>query len=371
MRIFLHIGLHKTGTTFLQHHVFPKLDKDLCLYNPAELLTPIMHSMILQDMEELNKNDIGLLKKTIAISLRNIHVPVLLLSNELMSQNMYSLNYSQRAELLGDLFPDAEIILFLRYQTDWLKSVYRQALQEGNILPVEEFFRLDGRVPISGFQESVRRDLKLTMDPLKLNLPDMVKTYQTIFGKEKTHILFYEDLMNEKAKCLHNLCQAMGLSVPDVSFSKSVNRSYSALSCMLTLKLYQIADLMHLRFIFPNTIKFYKYMRGIIRSSSFKTAEGPLRIRDDFLEWSFVKKNFDKGSVLKVLLKKSLRRARFFSLWRFLMQDILDKVVYIDWDVFEKANIKDKLDEYYYEQNKRLSLLLSPRKLPEKYIKKD
>ena len=36
-KIVLHIGLHKTATKYLQHHVFPFLDKSKFIYNPEKL----------------------------------------------------------------------------------------------------------------------------------------------------------------------------------------------------------------------------------------------------------------------------------------------------------------------------------------------
>jgi len=40
MRLFLHIGLHKTATSFLQQQVFPKLEGNI-LYNPPEINLPL------------------------------------------------------------------------------------------------------------------------------------------------------------------------------------------------------------------------------------------------------------------------------------------------------------------------------------------
>ncbi len=322
-------------------------------------------------MGELNISDIRMLKKTIATSLRNICASVLLFSDELMSQNMYNLNYSQRAELLGDLFPDAEIILFLRYQTDWLKSVYKQALQGGDVLSVKDFFRFDRSSKLSDNPTTDIYNSKITVDPLKLDLTDMVKTYQGIFGKERTHIYFHENFKKDKDNGIKMLCNTIGLKPPNLTSDKIVNRSYSALACMLTLKLYQSADVMHMKFLLPNSNIFYKHMVKTIRSSSFpkNTRLNLLEIRKDFLDWQFVKNNMNKGEIVEIFLRKSFRRIRFFNIWRFIMQKVLDKIIYIDWEIFETGNIKKMLDKHYYEHNKQFLELLAPEELPKEYVK--
>lgn len=38
MKIYLHVGLHKTATTFLQKNVFSKLSEGSILYNPFRLI---------------------------------------------------------------------------------------------------------------------------------------------------------------------------------------------------------------------------------------------------------------------------------------------------------------------------------------------
>lgn len=323
-------------------------------------------------MGELNKHDIIRLKKTIVTLLRNVHTPILLLSDELLSQSMYDLNYSQHAELLSNLFPNAEIILFLRFQTTWLKSVYRQALQMGDVLAVKDFFRLDRDKILS--DDNPKIDIynnRITIDPFNLDLTDMVKTYQVKFGKEKTHIYFYENLKKNKDNCIKMLCKNIGLKPPNLTFNKSINRSYSALSCILTLKLYQVADVIDIRFLLQDTRVFYKYIVKKIRHTSFplNSEITLLKISDDFLNWHLVKNTLTKKQIVKVFFKKTFRRTRFFSLWRFLMQNILDKVVYIDWDIFERDNIKEIFDQHFYAQNKQLSLLLSPKELPREYVK--
>ena len=91
---------------------------NLCTYNPVSILTPLMHALILKDMDELTEEDVVLLEKTVVHQLKTIKTPILFLSNELMSCDMYQFNYQSHNDLLKRIFPDAEILLFIRYQAD-------------------------------------------------------------------------------------------------------------------------------------------------------------------------------------------------------------------------------------------------------------
>ena len=38
-QVYLHVGFHRTGTTFLQEKVFPKLEEQGFIFNPPELIS--------------------------------------------------------------------------------------------------------------------------------------------------------------------------------------------------------------------------------------------------------------------------------------------------------------------------------------------
>jgi len=102
--IFLHIGLHKTGTTFLQKEVFPKI-KDIEFHDRKYLI---------YDMQ-VNQN-----KK-------------ILFSGERYSVSMphYRYVYECNDALLNlkKLFPDAKIIVGFRDKKEWLYSCYYQFIK--------------------------------------------------------------------------------------------------------------------------------------------------------------------------------------------------------------------------------------------------
>jgi len=48
-----------------------------------------------------------------------------------------------------------------------------------------------------------------------------------------------------------------------------------------------------------------------------------------------------------------------------------DKIIYIDWDLLAKDNIRVKLDKYYVEKNVELLKYIPRNKIPDNYIKKN
>lgn len=116
-QLFLHIGLHKTGTTFLQREVFP-LWKGVN-YLPQDKLE------YLTRMREGQRY---------------------LLSREGLS----GVNWASSAERirsienLGRLFPQARVIISFRRHAGYIASSYNQYLQRGGSLAFPEYFEPEG-----------------------------------------------------------------------------------------------------------------------------------------------------------------------------------------------------------------------------------
>ena len=112
-KIVIHVGLHKTGTSFLQAEIFPKIK---------------------------NVNYIGMLRYGSKIYEDKLNI----ISDEELSVNPHLPpchgNYfdsGQRnviAERLQSIFPNAKIILGIRNKDTWLRSVYSQYVKGGGTI---------------------------------------------------------------------------------------------------------------------------------------------------------------------------------------------------------------------------------------------
>jgi hypothetical protein len=143
-QIIIHVGLHKTGTTFLQDKVFPALPGVRFvhpLYYPRPDDGPIERFML----ELLFRNpvciDVEAHRAKIDAWLAQVPEPTVLISSEAFvgypveNHN----NLRANADLLAELFPAAKIWLVIRRQDKWVESAFSQLLKSGFSTTVERY----------------------------------------------------------------------------------------------------------------------------------------------------------------------------------------------------------------------------------------
>jgi hypothetical protein len=114
--IFFHVGLHKTGTTFLQKAVFPKWKEITYIPWP-----------------------------NLELFLRLDVTKTYLVSREGLSGKNRAHHDERDASLkrLSELFPDAQILISFRKHSGYITSSYRQYLQRGGPARFEQYFDLE------------------------------------------------------------------------------------------------------------------------------------------------------------------------------------------------------------------------------------
>jgi hypothetical protein len=137
MEIFFHIGLQKTGTTFLQREVFPKVRESDFQYIDGHDYPFVFNKFRFQDViyfdaEETKAEILGL-----AQGKRK-----LLISFEDLSGHPYNAAQSRSAiaDKIVKCFPDAKIIFFLRRQDQFAVSSYLQTVKGGNSFSLKEYY---------------------------------------------------------------------------------------------------------------------------------------------------------------------------------------------------------------------------------------
>ena len=165
-KIFIHVGLPKTGTTYLQKYVFPKI-KNITYVSP---LNTSMPNYILS----VETDD-----KPILISDEYLSIHHFIDAKGHLHPSRYTI-----LDNLKKLFPDANIILVLRKKEDWLNSFYVQYLKSvyRPTISFEEFKRkleengtLDFEEYIDYLQKNFERVLVLNYEELKENPYQFVK----------------------------------------------------------------------------------------------------------------------------------------------------------------------------------------------------
>lgn len=147
MRVVVHIGLHKTATTTLQRQVFPVLPGVNFIDSARSAAAGIIYSCQVQDPIYFDSTHARLiLARTFSDTKVN------LISAEGLSGSLYSAvgkrDLDHRDSIVQNLqrtLPEAKIVVVLRRQDQYAKSVYRQYIKRGGVLDPAAFFGLDGQ----------------------------------------------------------------------------------------------------------------------------------------------------------------------------------------------------------------------------------
>ena len=157
-QVVIHIGYPKTGSSFLQLEIFPKIrNKNLCILSDESLIGRVFKKDI-SDMEPI-------------------------------------------ALMLKRLYPDAKIMIGIRDHKSILKSLYSQYVKEGGNLGYEEFL-----------------DEKINME--RLNYKKWIDLYKKLFGEKKVWVYNFEDFKKDIDKVLQDMCKFIGCEVPKYDKNK-------------------------------------------------------------------------------------------------------------------------------------------------------
>ena len=206
----IHIGYHKTGTTWLQNKLFhsgneyfeilSKKKKGPCTLaenffvdNNGYLLSPFdfNDSVIKAEIHNIIKNSKEFKDK----------IPVL--SHERLSGNPHVSGFDSRiiADRLYRIFPNGKIFLMIREQKSFVISSYFQYLFAGGTNSLEEYLNenYDGRKP--GFS------------PNYITYNNLVNYYIHLFGKSNVLVLPYEMFSTNSKLFLKQLSNFIGIDV--------------------------------------------------------------------------------------------------------------------------------------------------------------
>jgi len=176
--IFIHIGLHRTGSTFLQEKIFPHIP----------LVTFVRgHNYICSFMI-------------------NAEVPTdgkIVISYEGLSGHNYLDNGEaspfEMAERIKKLWPNAKIILVLREKGDWRRSLYRQYVNRLSKFMTE---------PILSEQEWIEKVFRKR----DFSFDDFVAYLNGLF--EEVLVLHYENLRDHPYDFVREICDFIGVPSP-------------------------------------------------------------------------------------------------------------------------------------------------------------
>jgi hypothetical protein len=326
VRIILHIGLHKTATTFLQKYVFPVIDSSNShlIYNP-----PVVTEALKSCLKNIGNADIfEESKKTIHEFMQNVSATdkTVLISNEDISQSRRKLNYRDHFNIVKTMFPEAEIVIFLRYQPDWILSTYKESIKMGCYSPLDKSLNFE-----KGQFKDRSTNIIGNINIWNVDYYELCRNYIEEYGNEHVHILFYEDFCKQPVDTVRHLLGLLHVSEEyDIDYQTRSNRGYSAFSIAL------------LTTLFPTVAKYeipWRESRG--KSPWFVTS----------LFFYKVYRNIMPTRLINKILKKFVER---YFWW--------------DWDLLKKGDMRAILDAKFKADNRKLLEIVSEERIPRVYI---
>ncbi len=179
--IFYHVGLGKTGTTYLQYRVFPKFKGVFYIQRTKY------------------KKSFDIIKKT--------NHKKYLVSNEFDRQ------FPVEIKRIASHFPEAKIIMVLRRHDSWLASQYRRWVKNGYPYSFEKFIDLDN-------DQGEWKQNEALFYPY-------IEMIEKLF-KEKPLVLLYDDLKKDPILFFKKIADFVGadFNPEDISL-KRVHTSYN------------------------------------------------------------------------------------------------------------------------------------------------
>jgi len=203
VKTILHIGMQRTGTTFLQWEVFPKLN--------IRYISP----------EFFKYGNIG----TLAESYHFIMKKDTLISNENIWYHGIKDDYEdtrfQRLEIIYKLFPHAKIIFGIRDKDSLLKSLYKKTIASGAIWTYEEFLQ--------------------QINPSVFDYNPYVKRLKEIFTD--VYIYRFEDFKKDPDKLIQDMCDFMEVKAPEIerkAYKRKWNIGYTDKQIKIARKLNKV-----------------------------------------------------------------------------------------------------------------------------------
>ncbi|MEX2201521.1 MAG: sulfotransferase [Dongiaceae bacterium] len=226
--VLVHIGLHKTGTTWLQFHLFPRAD---CGFHLPDFpgMTPKQRAKAIgvrlcYDKHNRLMNESNFNADAVRAEIAELLVPqgtTPVVSHERLAGHPLS-NGFDRAILrdrIRAVLPNARILIVVREQFSMLMSSYLQYLKYGGWHDIDQYLfpPSDGRLPT------------LSIDFWEYDR--LIEMYRSVFGADRVCVLPYEMLSHDPQEYVRRICSFAGTAAPgdiDTGRRENQRRGYAA-----------------------------------------------------------------------------------------------------------------------------------------------
>ncbi|MCF7822817.1 MAG: hypothetical protein K9N35_01450 [Candidatus Marinimicrobia bacterium] len=233
--IFIHVGMPKTGTSYLQKYIFHNFSGAQYLDISNEYYSHIFRDIFFKNMLVYDK---AILRKEISDMLSQISANKILISDEgwfgsTIGGSHFNLsNNYYLTQLLHETFPEAKIILTIHRQDKWLESMYRHLLREGYYLGIKSFLNFR-KGTFGNFQSAFR--IGPNIDFKVVTYLPYIQNYRQCFGGKNVLIMPQELLQKNEDQFIQQLSNFLNTSYVKIQKGTiaSVNSSYLYLGSII------------------------------------------------------------------------------------------------------------------------------------------
>jgi Sulfotransferase family len=233
----VHIGYHKTGTSWLQRYLFRNADIGFNSSGKGHG-TPVTSLVAMRAIDFDAERARAEFEPVLEAARRRKLVPVV--SLERLAGHPFSGGYDNKelAERLAAVMPDARILCVFREQTGMIASTYKQFVKTGGPSSVERFLH-----------PPVHRHLRIPQFDLRhFEYDRLLLLYRTLFGSENVLFLPYEWFASDPRTFVEGIVTFAGTEAPpaaisDLPFEQRPNLAQAAVSTAIVRRLNRVLAL--------------------------------------------------------------------------------------------------------------------------------
>lgn len=203
--MLIHIGYHKTGSSWLQRHLFSaKAGAGFTAFSKGRN-GPINELIVSPNALDFEAEAVrSRFAKLTGEATNDGLTPVI--SSERLSGHPFTGGHDSKdlAERLAAVFPDGQILIVIREQREMLLSTYRQYVKAGGAWSLAEFLDppVDTRTRVPLF------------DPSHFAYDRLIRTYMQLFGDGRVLVVPYELLRSEPERFVGTIVQFARVALP-------------------------------------------------------------------------------------------------------------------------------------------------------------
>jgi hypothetical protein len=215
-RHIIHIGYHKTATTWFQRIYYPHVENLTYVHRKK-----VRKAFLSDSAFKFNPD------KALSILGKSSSGRLILceeeLSGNIHSGGLFGYLSKEIGTRLKLTLPNSQVVIFIRNQLDMLGSVYKQYVEEGGTHSVTRYLHPHRYLSSSGF--SPMKVPLFSFDHFEYH--PLIQHYEALFGRENIFVFLYEDFSQNPEDFMARYRNLFDLRVDhnQISFEK-VNISY-------------------------------------------------------------------------------------------------------------------------------------------------